>query len=79
MLRLVALLLLVRNALCAAQARRICGEMARTLLIIAELEGADSTQVGLLDVFGIGIMDHREGESRALIARFNDVEGAGRG
>lgn len=53
--------------------------MARTLLIIAELEGADSTQVGLLDVFGIGIMNHRQGESRALIARFNDVEGAGRG
>jgi hypothetical protein len=79
MLRLVALLLLVCNALCAAQARRYCSDMARALLVIAEVEGASSTHVGLLDVFGIGVVHHVEGESRALRVRFEGVEGVRRG
>ena len=60
MLRLLAHLLLLGNVLSAARAGRNWSDMVGALFDGAEREWANTTQVGLLDVPGIGIMNHIE-------------------
>jgi hypothetical protein len=75
MLRLVALFLLVRDGLRAAQTCRMHSGFIRTLLVGAEHVRAAAPDVGLLDVLGIWVVHHVESVDRALRVRFEGVVG----